>query len=285
MVKWLKQMNDAVHYIEEHLTDEIRLDALGKIAGCSAFHFQRMFSYMAEIPLSEYIRRRKMTKAAFDLQNNEKVLDVSLKYGYDSPTAFNRAFQTVHGFAPSRAKSEGVVLKAYLPISFKISIKGETELNYRIEQKEEFRIVGLSKQFPVNAEQSFKEIPMFWQEAHQSGMIPQILALMDRPPLGLFGLSTCMRGDMFDYYIAVSSSKAVPEGMQDYLVPKATWAVFESIGPMPNAIQILQKRIITEWLPTSGYEYADAPDVELYFEGDQTAADYRCEVWLPVVKK
>lgn len=126
-MEWLENLNKAINYIEEHLTGEIDINSLGKIAGCSSFHFQRMFSYMASIPLSEYIRRRKMSLAAVSLQNGEKVLDVALKFGYDSPTAFNRTFQSVHGFPPSNAKSEGVTLKAFLPISFKITIMGEAE--------------------------------------------------------------------------------------------------------------------------------------------------------------
>ncbi|ROR28071.1 AraC-like DNA-binding protein [Mobilisporobacter senegalensis] len=118
-MEWLKQLNTAVNYIEEHLTDTIDMEKMAQIAHCSVFHFQRMFSYLAEVPLSEYIRRRKMTRAAFDLQNgNEKVIDIALKYGYESPTAFNRAFQSVHGIAPSIAKQSGIILKAFPPICF-----------------------------------------------------------------------------------------------------------------------------------------------------------------------
>ena len=104
-------------------------------------------------------------------------------------------------------------------------------------------------------------------------------------PQGLLGVSTCMDGKNCDYYIAAASSETAPPDMEDYLVPAATWAIFECIGPMPEAIQTLQKRIITEWLPASGYEYANAPDIEVYPEGNQAAPDYRCEVWLPIVKK
>jgi len=132
-MEWLSCLNEAVNYLEEHLEDEIDLERVAQIACCSSFHFQRMFSYLADLPLSEYIRRRKMTRAVFDLQNgDERIIDIALKYGYESPTAFNRAFQSVHGMAPSAARSEGVILKAYPPISFKITIKGEAEMNYRI---------------------------------------------------------------------------------------------------------------------------------------------------------
>lgn len=283
---WLKRLNEAMNELEEHLEDGPDLARMAQIACCSVFHFQRMFSYLAEVPLSEYVRRRKMTRAAFDLQSSDaKVIDIALKYGYVSPTAFNRAFQSVHGVAPSAAKRENVTLKAYPPISFKITIKGEAEMNYRIEKKDAFRIVGPKVHCKVDVEQNFAEIPVFWQKTAQSGAIPKLCALMDAEPAGILGVSTCMDGKDFDYYIAVASSMPAPEGMEEYAVPACTWAIFTCVGPMPSAIQTLQSRIISEWLPNSGYEYANAPDIELYFEGDQQAADYRCEAWLPVEKK
>lgn len=279
-------MNTAINYIEENLTDLLNMEDIARIANCSAFHFQRMFSYMAEIPLSEYIRRRKMTRAAFDLQNtDEKIIDIALKYGYDSPTAFNRAFQNVHGLAPSMARHQGITLKSYSPIRFLLSIKGDEEMNYRIEKKEAFKIIGAKAHYEINVEENFKEVPLFWQKTAQSGVIPSIMSCNNQEPKGLLGVSTCMNGKDFDYFIAVASDLETPEHFDDFIVPAGTWAIFESIGPMPEALQQLQKRIVTEWLPSSGYEYANAPDIEVYFEGDQFAADYRCEAWLPIVKK
>lgn len=285
-MEWLERLNRSIAYIEAHLADEISLDKAAQIACCSTFHFQRMFSYIADVPLSEYIRRRRMTLAAFDLQNgNEKIIDIALKYGYDSPTSFNRAFQSIHGIAPSKAKTEGVSMKAFPPISFKISIKGDTEMNYRIEKKEAFRIVGVKEHYAMSIEESFANVPLFWQKTAQSGIIPTLCSLMNKEPYGVLGVSTCMNGQDFDYYIAVATDQQAPPNTEEYVVPECTWAVFESIGPMPRAIQELQKRIVTEWLPASGYEYADAPDIEVYFEGDQQAYDYKCEVWLPITKK
>jgi len=285
-VEWLKRLNSAVNYMEEHLTDNFDLDKMAQIACCSTFHFQRMFSYLAEVPLSEYIRRRKMTRAAFDLQNgNDKVIDIALKYGYDSPTAFNRAFQSIHGIAPSMAKQSGVILKAFPPICFQITIKGDVEMNYRIEKKEAFKIVGVKEHYVINIEENFANVPLFWQKTIQSGIVPTICSYLDREPNGILGVSTCMNGKDFDYYIAAATSKETPEEFVEYIVPECTWAIFECVGAMPTALQNLQKRIVSEWLPASGYEYADAPDIEVYFEGNQQAEDYRCEVWLPIMKK
>jgi len=285
---WLSHLNEALGYIEDNLDGEMDMSKVAQIACCSSFHFQRMFSYMAGVPLSEYIRRRRMTRAAFDLRSGEKVIDVALKYGYDSPTAFNRAFQSVHGVAPSAARQEGVNLKAYHPISFKITIRGETEMNYRIEQKEAIRIVGTKLECPwtPGKQEGFQEVPKFWVEHQRKGTIPQLCELMDSRPMGVLGVSVgdWQQAGKFDYYIAVSSTQPVPEEMCEYQIPACTWAIFECKGPMPTAIQKMQERIMTEWFPNSGYQYADAPDIEVYTDGDQNAEDYICWIWVPVKK-
>ncbi|MEL7569393.1 MAG: AraC family transcriptional regulator [Eubacteriaceae bacterium] len=285
-MEWLDRFNEAINYIEQRLDDEIDFEKAANIACCSTYHFQRMFSYIADIPLSEYIRRRRMSKAAIDLQSGDvKIIDIALRYGYDSPTAFNRAFQNIHGIAPSAAKTLGTTLKSFPPISLRITIKGDVEMNYKIEKKEAFKIIGVKKHYSASIEECFASVPIFWQETIKRGLIPKLCLLNNCEPYGVIGLSTCMDSRNFDYLIAVASDKEYPANMDEYIVPECTWAVFECIGAMPDAMQNLQKRIVTEWLPSSGYEYANAPDIEVYFEGNQTAADYKCEAWLPIIKK
>ncbi len=183
-MEWIERFNEAISYIEEHLTEEIDYEQLGRIACCSSYHFQRMFTYMAGVPLSEYIRRRKMSLAAVDLQGgNMKIIDVAGKYGYSSPTAFNRAFQTVHGIAPSAVKSEGVSVKSFPPILFKITVKGVEEMNYRIETKDAFRIVGVSVPLDKDIEKNFSVIPQKWQEISTNGTLQRLTGMMDTPPL------------------------------------------------------------------------------------------------------
>lgn len=281
-MEWIDRLNEAISYIEEHLTDEIDYEQLGRIACCSSYHFQRMFAYMAGVPLSEYIRRRKMSLAAVDLQGKEmKVIDVAGKYGYQSPTAFNRAFQSVHGVAPSAVKSEGVSVKSFPPVTFKITVKGVEEMNYRIETKENFRIVGVSVPLDKDIEKNFAVIPSKWQEISMNGTLQRLLGMMDAPIKGVLGISTCNDTEPWRYYIAVSSSQEKGD-LEEYTVPAATWAVFPGSGTN-QSIQELERRIVTEWLPTSGYEYGNAPDVEVYLNPDPQNAQY--EVWIPVVKK
>ncbi|WP_026895238.1 AraC family transcriptional regulator [Clostridiisalibacter paucivorans] len=283
-MEWIERLNNAINYIEEHLEDEINYEQVAKIACCSTYHFQRMFSYMANVPLAEYIRRRRMTIAAVDLQNNnEKVIDIALKYGYNSPTAFNRAFQRIHGITPSEAKIKGALIKAFPPISFKITIKGDVEMNYKIEQKDSFRIVGVAQSLHKEIEKNFETVPKMWQKAAESGTVEKLVSMMNLEPMGVLGVSACNEEEEWKYYIAVASDKPMDKEFEEYIVPKSTWAIFYGEGAMPHSIQELEKRIITEWLPTSGYEYANAPDIEVYLSADSQNAKF--EVWIPIVKK
>ena len=282
-MEWINRLNSAIGYIEEHLTEEIDYEQLAQIACCSAYHFQRMFAYMANMPLSEYIRRRRMSLAAVDLQSGEeRVIDVALKYGYNSPTAFNRAFQTVHGIAPSAVKKDGVSVKSYPPISFKIIIQGVQEMNYRIEKKDAFRIVGVSAPLEKDIEKNFAVVPQMWQRVAVDGTVNRLVGMMNTDVKGVLGVSACGSEDEWKYYIAVASDMHAEEGMEEYTVPAFTWAVFSGEGVCPQAIQELEQRIVTEWLPTSGYEYDNGPDVELYISPDPQNAKF--EVWIPVVK-
>ncbi len=281
-MEWMDRLNDAISYIEEHLTEEIDYGKLGQIACCSSYHFQRMFTYMAGIPLSEYIRRRKMSLAAVDLQGkNMKIIDVAGKYGYNSPTAFNRAFQSVHGIAPSAVKNGGVSVKSFPPILFKITVKGVEEMNYRVETKDSFRIVGVSVPLQKDIEKNFTAIPMKWQELSMDGTLQRLAGMMDTPPMGVLGISTCNDTEPWRYYIAVSTSQE-KNGFEEYIVPAATWAIFSGEGTN-QSIQELERRIVTEWLPASGYEYGNAPDVEVYLNPDPQNAQY--EVWIPVTPR
>ena len=282
-VDWIGLYNDALDYIEQNLDNEISCEEAAKRAGCSAYHFQRMFPYVAGVPLSEYLRRRRLTRAALDLQNGDKVMDVAVRYGYDSPTAFNRAFRKLHGVSPSAAQRPDTSLKAYPRISFRLILKGEAEMEYRIVKKDAFRIVGVRDKIVMDAEVNFERVPIFWQETAEKGLIPAIASLVNGEPAGILGVSSCFPEDEDNwYYIAAVTDKPVPDGMREFTIPACTWAVFPGQGEMPGAIQELERRIVAEWLPTSGYEWAEAPDIEVYLEPTPDNAKY--EVWLPIKK-
>lgn len=276
---WISQLNDAMSYVEENLTEEITLEGAARRAACSAYHFQRMFPCMTGISFSEYIRRRRMTAAAMELAEGAKVMDTAVRYGYDSPTAFNRAFQSVHGLPPSAARVRGAALRSFSRITFTLSIKGEEAMEYRIEEREAFRVVGFSMKGPMSLENCFERVPEFWGQT--AGEIPRLAALMDGSgPMGILGVSACDGGSFSGYYIAAATRAPAPADMAEYSVPAGTWAVFPCRGPMPQAMQDLQRRIVSEWLSSSGYEYAEAPDIEVY-----SADNLHNEVWLPIVPK
>lgn len=280
-MEWLKGLNQTMEYIEKNLDEEIDAEQLGKIAGCSGYHFQRMFSYLANMSLSEYIRRRRMSLAAVDLMEKDaKVINIALKYGYNSPTAFNRAFQSIHGFAPSLVKDHQKTLKAFAPMHFSMSISGAEVLEYRIVKKEAFRIVGLCETLSSDIEQNFIEVPKFWEKTAMSGKIPMLLPLMNQEPMGLLGASIVKQENEWSYYIAVSSTQ--PKGeFEETIIPAYTWAVFYKEGTMQD-LQKLEKRIVTEWFPTSGYEYDQGPDLEVYLNTDPMNAKF--EIWVPITK-
>ncbi|MCI8415666.1 MAG: AraC family transcriptional regulator [Ruminiclostridium sp.] len=278
---WVQRMNDAIDDIEANLTGSIDYARLGQLAGCSSYHFQRLFAYMAGVPLSEYIRRRRMSLAAVALQNGGKIIDVAALFGYASPTAFNRAFQSVHGLPPSAVKREGVPVKSFPPISFKITIQGVEAMQYRIETKDAFQIVGVSVPLSKDMEENFSTLPAKWAEVSTNGTLQALLGMMDRQPMGVLGVNFCPNDEPWRYYIAVASSQT-PEGWACRTVPAATWAIFSGSGPH-FSIQELERQILTQWLPTSGYAYGDAPDLEVYLDPNPENARY--EVWIPVVKK
>lgn len=224
-----------------------------------------------------------MSLAAVDIQGGEaKIIDVAAKYGYSSPTAFNRAFQSVHGVSPSAVRGEGVAIKSFPPITVKITVKGVEEMNYRIETRKAFRIVG--KSFPLSREieRNFAEVPQMWQGAVEDGTIEKIVSLMNGEPRGVLGVSVCTDGEEWRYYIAVSSAAEIDDALEEYVVPGCTWAVFPGSGT-GKSIQELEGRIVTEWLPTSGYEFTNGPDIEVYFEPNPENTAY--EVWIPVRKR
>ena len=278
---WITGLNKTMDYIEAHLSGEIDYEQLARLACCSSYHSQRMFAYMAGVSLGEYIRRRRMSVAAADLQGGEKVLEVALKYGYQSPTAFNRAFQSVHGLPPSALRETGASVKAFPPLHFTITIKGVEQMEYRIEKRGPFRVVGVSTAIDKDMEKNFDKIPLFWGQAAADGVIEKLAGMMDAQPMGILGVCACTGEEEWRYWIAAASTRQ-DAALEEFTVPAAVWAVFPGSGTN-QSIQELERRVLTEWLPSSGYEYGNAPDIEVYLNADPQDSKY--EVWIPVVKK
>lgn len=286
-MNWIENMNNALDYIEENIHRNVTSDEIAKIAYSSKFHFLRTFYMLTGITLGDYIRQRRLSLAAKDIiASNMKIIDIAYKYGYETPEAFTKAFKKLHGVSPSEARKEGINLKAIPPISFQITVKGEKRMDYKIVKKEEFKAVGVSIRVTTENGENLKKIPQFWCEVCSNGICEKL----DKNASALGTLGICYNYDMeqkkFSYMIGIEGDHI--EGIDNYEVlniSSYTWAVFESIGPMPNAIQNVWKKIYSEWFPATKYQHAGGPEIEVYLPGDTDAEDYRCEVWIPVIEK
>lgn len=277
---WLTKMNEALDHIERNLTEDIDLTLVAQKACCSSYNFQRMFSFITDVPLAEYIRRRRLTQAALELKNSDiKIVDLALKYGYNSPVSFARAFANLHGVTPNEARRSGIVLKAYPRISFQISIKGEKEMNYRIETKEAFDVFGIETIASLSGEEGFVSPAELWQRSHKNGDYENLYAASGDLPAfvsqdlcKIHGVENYRKteGNTFPYMLcAFVSENSQTDGYHIQHIPSQTYAIFTSErfkwdDDFSKILNDLQKRFYSEWLPLARYERADEANFEIY---------------------
>lgn len=287
----IQGLNKALSYIEEHLEDDIDYAKIAKLTYCSEYHFKRMFSFLAGISLSEYIRRRRLTLAALDLKNCDlRIIDIAVKYGYESADSFSRAFQSMHGILPSEARGEKQQIKAYPRMTFQLSIKGGCEMNYRIVEKESFKVVGFKKRVPIIFNGVNPEISKMY-EMLTPEIISDLKMLSDIEPFGFISASANFsegrmdeKGEL-DHYIGVATASNDTTIYDELKIDAGTWAVFESIGPFPSMLQDIWGRIYSEWFPSSGYEAMEGPEILWHESKDMSNPKYRSEIWIPIIKK
>jgi AraC family transcriptional regulator len=293
---FLDRLNAALDVIEDNLTEQVELDDIAAAAATSTFQFQRMFSLIAGVPLAEYIRRRRLTLAAFELQSSDsRILDIAVKYGYDSHEAFTRAFQKCHGIPPSLARRKGHALKAYPRLTFTLTIKGDKEMDYRIEKKDAFKMFGMEKLVAADPEENVNEIPLFWQDSFQNGAFDKLYEascketdLGDEIQLPVHGIM-CYEDTgkkTVPYMIGAFLKDGTSPGNHKVVtIPGKEWALFRTEPyadeQAPEKIQDLWKRIYSEWFPTSGYEQdGEGPQLEVYYQKPDKKEF--CEIWIPV---
>lgn len=276
----LKQLNEVMHYIEANLNQKMDLKEISKIALSSEFQFKRIFSFLSGMTLSEYIRKRKLTVAAMQLQKkNVKVIDVAMRYGYSSPDAFSRAFETFHGVLPSEVKRKPHTIKSIPMMTFRLTIEGGKEMNYRIETKDAFQVVGLKTE--LNMENGVLT-PDYGavMEKLTDDLAEEFFELSDTEPTGVIHVTVDYEEDFdngrLDHYIGAAVSSDYSGAFEKMNVPALTWAVFEIVGEW-EVIDKEWQRIYSEWLPSSNYELMSGPTI-IASKNDFT------EIWIPITK-
>ena len=286
---WIQRIENAIDYVEENITEKINYEEVAKRAYSSSFHFQKVFSIMSGLTLGEYIRRRKLTLAGSDLLTKKmKVIDVAFKYGYETSESFSRAFYKFHAIMPSQVKN-GCYLKSFSRLFVKAILTGGNIMDYKIIEKNAFTVLEKVERFTVEGGANYREIPKFWDRANTDGTVDTLLKYASDTTF-VFGVcygTTTKEDPTFEYSIAVECDEdtVAPEGFRKTTLPARTWVTFGEKGKMPDAIQAMWKKIITEFFPTSEYVSTREFDIEAYPDGDTNSPDYYSEIWLPVVKK
>lgn len=285
---WLNGLNKVMSYIEENLTNQIRHESLASMAGCSVYEFSRVFSFLTGMSVSEYIRRRRLSQAVFDIQGGrERVVDIALKYGYESQAAFTRAFKELHGVAPLSARKTGVFFKTYPPMAFSLSVKGANAMKFRIEKRECFQIVGLSG-YDGECENGDHLTPLWRRFMEEYDHV-----LWNGGGVDNYYTAPFWQVGAYWFQSENGKTKSIigaefkgrkPDGMAVETIPAATWAVF-SINSSTGIdyVPVAYTSIMTEWLPASQYKRDEGvPNLEVFPQGDTAEEGYTWELWMPV---
>lgn len=283
---WIKSFQRSIDFIEEHLADPTDVADIARAMNVSPFYYQRIFAMICGMTVGEYIRNRRLSLAGSELLTTKhKIIDIALKYGYDSPEGFTRAFTRFHGTAPLAVR-RGAPVRSFARLSVAIIMKGGNTMEYKIVKKESFKVMEKRTVQTVTKDKNLETIPKFWEDSHKDGTVKKLLELTPDKEF-VFGIcynKPHTEESTFDYSIAAIADEntKVPEGFSVNEIPARTWAVFECKGAMPDAIQQLWHRIATEFFPSSNYEPTYELDIEAYTDGDMSSPDYRCEIWVPI---
>lgn len=284
---FIKGLQSAIDYIEDNLTRNLDYEEIARRAACSVFYFQKIFSVLCDMSVGDYIRKRRLTLAGRELNRSKaKVIDIALKYGYESPEAFTRAFSKFHGITPSEARNDGSKLKSFSRLSVQITMKGGNAMDYKIVKKESFKVIEKVETHRIVDDENLNTIPDFWTRAHQDGTVATLLSLTNDNSY-IFGIcygNYPHNTNDFEYGIAAKCDDncIAPQGFRINEIPARSWVVFEITGAMPNAVQDLWRKITSEFFPTSDYEPTYEMDIEAYTAGVMTDPNYKSEIWVPI---
>lgn len=282
---WIKAVEDAIEYIEENITEDLTITGIASQVNLSAFYFQKGFAMLCGYTVAEYIRMRRLSLAGSELLSSDvKVIDLAVKYGYDSSDSFTKAFTRFHGSTPTDVRKNRASLKSFARLHIKLSLEGGSVMEYRIEEKAAFKVMGISRVFSY--ESANTDIPKYWDEVYV-GAAQKLVE-------GMFGIcfDAEMSGNQFRYMIAddLQEEAAAERNLEEYEIPAHTWVIFPCRGSMPLALQEVNRRIFSEWLPASRYELSEGYNIEYYsnaadYKEGTSDPEYYAEVWIPVKNK
>lgn len=283
----IQSLQSSIDFIEDHILEPITYEDVAKHVYMSSYHYHRTFSLITGMTANEYIRNRRLSMAGQELSMSDiKVIDIALKYGYDSPESFSKAFTRFHGLSPNVARHAGRQLKSFNRLLIKIKLEGGTVMDYRIETREPFKLLAKVRKYRNESisEEGNTEIAQFWKEASQDGTFDVLRN--NAIKYDFYGVCAPISKESthFDYGIGMEfAGGRVPEGYTIWDVKPTLWAVFKCIGKDPDCIRETWERIFSEFLPSSEYEMVDDTDFELY--SDDFESGCFCEIWIPVEKK
>ena len=289
----MKIIGSSLQYIEEHITEDLDVEKIAGEVNVSPFYFQKGFSMLCGFTVGEYVRNRRLALAGSELvSSSAKVIDIALKYGYDSPDSFTKAFVRFHGVTPVSVRKDGVTVKTFAPLKIKFTLEGGYLMDYRIEKRDAFKVVCKRKKVgkPQSANAT-ADITGMWQEFGKDGTLDKLISLIPSNPVmkGLLGICFSYELDakQFPYGIGVEYDGRETDGdLEIVTIPANTYAVFTSKGKMPDAFIETYNKIVTEFFPQSSqYEYAESVEFEVYSSADTSDPNYRCEIWIAVKEK
>ena len=292
----IQLIQQAICYMEEHIYENINYTDVAKSIHMSGYNFHRTFSFIAGMTANEYIRNRRLTLAAQELQTTDiSVIDVAYKYGYESPESFSKAFSRFHGSTPRQAKQKGTKLHLFNPLAIKITLEGGSIMDYRMEHKESQQFLALVRALPneITSDDNDHSIPDFWTECYEKNLIEPMQALRPEGKRDMYGLCSPLKDSEthFDYGIGImldedtdqkELERFIKNGCSIWKTEPADYAVFKCFGSDSSCLGETWNKFFNEFAPQTGYMQTDDTDFEIYFENGESGLF--CELWVPVKK-
>lgn len=276
----MHQFNQTMDYLEQQLTGEVDMKRFQQLSGYSYPLFSRIFSIMADMTLTEYLRNRRLSEAVTDLRGStEKVIDIAMKYGYDSADAFSAAFKKFHGTTPSEVRN-GKPYRVFPKLQLSLKITGGKNMDIKIQKKPAFTVAGVLLEAIDNS-----QCPSVWEQLYATHSFEMLESLGSGQSFGV--CSDVKEGEIINYmaaYDVTDKVKAEELGLSIKEIAEAEYAIVPVKGPIPASIHHAWKYVLEVFFPETGYRHSGAPDFEVYFEGDMSSPDYQMELWIPVIR-